>query len=398
MNKNKKSEDIKYITIKELENKNTQGVLVLESSYFQVIKIVLEKDLEEREREIEIEEQLENRIADYDPMEYIEKEISLYETSEDEEIAVILLKREILYSLLEKAKKNSVEILGIIPNFLLSLKIEKESDYEVFIYIEDEKITGTIFKGGELKELTSIDIERETFFYEEVEEILERLTFDELEEIKVVHLEEKDSEFKEKFAPYVKVIIDNWKDFPDLFDESYSFLPYEYKDRLQKKKDIKILGVFFLISFLIEFGISFFFNAREEKSRENISALQNEIGIYTEKIEINRKRIEEFKDFKAKTEELTEKMGFSSVKMSFLLSEVEKCKRDNMIYSTIEYLSEENILKITGETVEEKDIIEFEKSILQRKVFTYLNHDYIKQGENSYLFQFDIGVKDETNN
>ena len=50
-----------FFTLEDTENVK-KGILVLESEYFEIIKIILEEDLDEREREYEIEEQLENHL------------------------------------------------------------------------------------------------------------------------------------------------------------------------------------------------------------------------------------------------------------------------------------------------------------------------------------------------
>lgn len=44
-----------FFTLEDTENVK-KGILVLESEYFEIIKIILEEDLDEREREYEIEE------------------------------------------------------------------------------------------------------------------------------------------------------------------------------------------------------------------------------------------------------------------------------------------------------------------------------------------------------
>lgn len=389
-------EEIKYITTDELENKNIRGVLVLKSSFFQIVKVILDKDLDDRERELEIEEQLENRIEDYDPLEYIEKELPLNETSDEEEIAVILLKRSLLYELLEKATKNKIEILGIIPIFLLGFTAKKEKKKEIFIYTQSERTTAVIFEDRELKDLISIEIEREEFFYEGAEEFLEKVTYNEIGSIERIHLCEEDSELEEKFIPYAEVIIDKWKNTTADFEESCSFLPQEHRDGLKKKKYIKVLGVGLLAILILEFAIGFSFDKIKNDSMKNTAKLQNEIGIYKEKINNKRKKIEEFKDYREETEKLTEKMSFSNIKLNILLDEIKKCQPVRITNSTIEYDSKKT-LRIIGEAVNEKDIIEFEKRILQSPLFIYLNHDYIIRDENSYLFQLDIEVKNERN-
>lgn len=391
---NRKKENIKYITVKDLENKNSSGILILEEEYFQIVKIILEKDLKNKERDLEIEEQLENRVTDYDPLEYIEKEITLSENLEEEKIAIILLKRNTLYNLLEKAEKNNIKLFGAIPIFLLSLIIEKEKENEIFIYPQQEKTLAAIFKKGELTDLVSVEIEKEDIFYEGVENLLEEITFAETEKIERIHLWEKDKDLEEKFLSYGEVVIDTLENFPITYKESCCFLPLEYKDKFKKKKYIKLLGTILLTILLTEFGAGFLFSNFQKKDKESISKLQNEIGIYKERIDNRKKEIEEFTDFKEKSKELTAKMSFSNMKMNLLLAELEKCQPDNLIFSTLEY-NGKGILKVTGESAEEKNIIELEKNILQSQFFKHLSHDYIKRVENSYLFQFDIGVENE---
>lgn len=78
-NKLLKREGNILFSLEEIESSQDikKGILVLESEYFEIVKISLEEDLDEREKEYEIEEQLENRIINYEVLDYIEKEISL---------------------------------------------------------------------------------------------------------------------------------------------------------------------------------------------------------------------------------------------------------------------------------------------------------------------------------
>ena len=78
-NKLLKREENILFSLEEIESSQDikKGILVLESEYFEIVKISLEEDLDEREKEYEIEEQLENRIINYEVLDYIEKEISL---------------------------------------------------------------------------------------------------------------------------------------------------------------------------------------------------------------------------------------------------------------------------------------------------------------------------------
>ena len=87
-----------------------KGILVLESEYFEIIKIILEEDLDEREREYEIEEQLENRIINYEALDYVEKEILLEKKDGTEEILIILIKREKIYEIADRERGQNIEL------------------------------------------------------------------------------------------------------------------------------------------------------------------------------------------------------------------------------------------------------------------------------------------------
>ena len=119
-NKLLKREGNILFSLEEIESSQDikKGILVLESEYFEIVKISLEEDLDEREKEYEIEEQLENRIINYEVLDYIEKEISLGKRDGMEESVIILIKREKIYEITNKVKDKKIDLEGIIPIFL----------------------------------------------------------------------------------------------------------------------------------------------------------------------------------------------------------------------------------------------------------------------------------------
>ncbi len=120
-----------FFTLEDTENVK-KGILVLESEYFEIIKIILEEDLDEREREYEIEEQLENRIINYEAVDYIEKEIFLRKIDEIEENLIILIKREKIYEIADKIREKGIDLKGIIPVFLLKYLSNEEKKMKFF--------------------------------------------------------------------------------------------------------------------------------------------------------------------------------------------------------------------------------------------------------------------------
>ena len=162
-NKLLKREGNILFSLEEIESSQDikKGILVLESEYFEIVKISLEEDLDEREKEYEIEEQLENRIINYEVLDYIEKEISLGKKDGMEESVIILIKREKIYEITNKVKDKKIDLEGIIPIFLLKYLSDFNKENEIFLDIGLVRTTFVIFKNNILKDIVTIDIERD---------------------------------------------------------------------------------------------------------------------------------------------------------------------------------------------------------------------------------------------
>ena len=149
-NKLLKREGNILFSLEEIESSQDikKGILVLESEYFEIVKISLEEDLDEREKEYEIEEQLENRIINYEVLDYIEKEISLGKKDGMEESVIILIKREKIYEITNKVKDKKIDLKGIIPIFLLKYLSDFNKENEIFLDIGLARTTFVIFKNN----------------------------------------------------------------------------------------------------------------------------------------------------------------------------------------------------------------------------------------------------------
>ena len=149
-NKLLKREGNILFSLEEIESSQDikKGILVLESEYFEIVKISLEEDLDEREKEYEIEEQLENRIINYEVLDYIEKEISLGKKDGMEESVIILIKREKIYEITNKVKDKKIDLKGIIPIFLLKYLSDFNKENEIFLDIGLVRTTFVIFKNN----------------------------------------------------------------------------------------------------------------------------------------------------------------------------------------------------------------------------------------------------------
>lgn len=393
-------------SLKDIENNKNikKGILVLESEYFEIIKVILEEGLDEREREYEIEEQLENRVINYEVLDYVEKEISLGKKDGIEESIIILIKREKIYEIANRIKDKKIEIKGIIPGFLLKYLSNNDKENEIFLDIGMVRTTAVIFKNNILKDIITVDVERNEILdsQEEFNELLERImfsieeeSFDDIERLTIYEKDRelenliKNSELSEK-----EMSIENWKNYEMIFNKSFDFIPAEYRKGIEQRKNIKSGIVILLGTLVVEFLLFFLLTSIRNNEMKNIEKLEIDLGNFKEKIEKKRQEIKNFENFKEKKSKLMEKMSFGKFKMYEALEELKKCKSSQMNFEGIEY-NGKDILKIIGKAQEEKDIYEFEKNILKNNRFFYLNHDYIKKQENGYEFQIDIGVKNE---
>lgn len=394
-----------FFTLEDTENVK-KGILVLESEYFEIIKIILEEDLDEREREYEIEEQLENRIINYEAVDYIEKEIFLRKIDEIEENLIILIKREKIYEIADKIREKGIDLKGIIPVFLLKYLSNEEKKDEIFLDIGMGRTSVVVFKDNKLRDIVTIDIEKGEGLYsqEEFDELLERIVFSIEEEnfdnIEKIIIYEKDKElenFIEKSELYKKeIVVENWKNYEITFNKSFDFIPIEYRKGMEQRKYIKYGAAVLAGILIIEFFLFFFLTSVRNNEMENIKNFERDLGNLKGKIEEKRQDIKKFENFKDKKSKLLGKISFGKFKLSEILNELKKCKPSHIYFNGIEY-NGKNTLKIIGRSQEEKDIYEFEKNILKNSNFFYLNHDYIKKQEYGYEFQMDIGVKNERN-
>lgn len=383
-----------------------KGILVLESEYFEIIKIILEEDLDEREREYEIEEQLENRIINYEALDYVEKEILLEKKDGTEEILIILIKREKIYEIADRVRGQNIELKGIIPVFLLKYISGRNKKNEIFLDMGIGRTSAVVFKDNKLKDIVTIDIEKNEVLYsqEEFNELLERIAFSIEEEnfdnIEKITIYEKDRElesFIEKSKFYRKeTVVENWKNYEMTFNKSFDFIPLEYRKGMEQRKYIKYGTVILTIILIIEFFLFFFFTNVRNNKMKSIENMERDLGSLRGQIEKNRQEIKKIENFKDKKSKLIKKMNFGKFKMYEILEELKKCKSSQIYFVGLEY-DGKNTLKVIGRAAEEKEIYEFEKNILKNNDFFYLNHDYIKKQEYDYEFQMDIGVKNERN-
>ena len=391
--KEKLKEEIEYITLEDIERGIKSGIIVLENNHFKIIKIFLEKGLDEKERELEIESILDEKIENYDPLEYIEKEIFITEDEELEEIILVLLERYIVETIIKKGKEKKRKVFGIIPAFFLkALEVEKDSN-ELFIDLDIESVVLTEFNEGKIKDISLIEIEKNKILESEVDEILQYIFEIEEEKINKISFYEKDREIAEIFENIdnIEIEVKDWKNGNIKYNYNYDFLPLEYLDSLKKEKVIKKWGVIVFIIFILQIVLGFSLQYFCNKIDYKIDILESDIGDNQEKIEKLKEKILVLEEEeKLKIEELN-KIELKKLRIGDLLQQIEKIKPKGLNILNIEF-DGKNKLKIIGNSISEEKILKFQEKIIKNSKFKNFNHDYIKFEEEIYNFQLDVEV------
>ena len=391
--KEKLKEEIEYITLEDIERGIKSGIIVLENNHFKIIKIFLEKGLDEKERELEIESILDEKIENYDPLEYIEKEIFITEDEELEEIILVLLERDIVETIIKKGKEKKRKVFGIIPAFFLkALEVEKDSN-ELFIDLDIESVVLAEFNEGKIKDISLIEIEKNKILESEVDEILQYIFEIEEEKINKISFYEKDREIAEIFENIdnIEIEVKDWKNGNIKYNYNYDFLPLEYLDSLKKEKVIKKWGVIVFIIFILQIVLGFSLQYFCNKIDYKIDILESDIGDNQEKIEKLKEKILVLEEEeKLKIEELN-KIELKKLRIGDLLQQIEKIKPKGLNILNIEF-DGKNKLKIIGNSISEEKILKFQEKIIKNSKFKNFNHDYIKFEEEIYNFQLDVEV------
>lgn len=391
--KEKLKEEIEYITLEDIERGIKSGIIVLENNHFKIVKIFLEKGLDEKERELEIESILDEKIENYDPLEYIEKEIFITEDEELEEIILVLLERDIVETIIKKGKEKKRKVFGIIPAFFLkALEVEKDSN-ELFIDLDIESVVLAEFNEGKIKDISLIEIEKNKILESEVDEILQYIFEIEEEKINKISFYEKDREIAEIFENIdnIEIEVKDWKNGNIKYNYNYDFLPLEYLDSLKKEKVIKKCGVIVFIIFILQIVLGFSLQYFCNKIDDKIDILESDIGDNQEKIEKLKEKILVLEEEeKLKIEELN-KIELKKLRIGNLLQQIEKIKPKGLNILNIEF-DGKNKLKIIGNSISEEKILKFQEKIIKNSKFKNFNHDYIKFEEEIYNFQLDVEV------
>ena len=380
-----KKRKIEFFTIEEaVEYHNKKGVLVLNSSFFILLKISISPDTDPRERELLIEDEICEYIEDYNPFDYIEKEIVLSQGKE-EELLITLIEREKIEAIIEELKNSKITLEGIIPMFFLEF-YNQEVEAKTYIEIEDERFRLYYFKDKKLHDFQEVEFS--------AEELVEDPTY--LEE----YLEEEsyvftyDNNKNEIYSAFYFINFRDWKEYNLFYKVELNFLPAQHIEELKLKKSIHILVGVLAFALVIESSTSLLLNIYIKNSMDNLNTIHRNIERIKDKISDEKEEILEIEKNIALLEEENVKHSFSPIRISEIIENILKSGRGVEI-TQIEY-NGKNRATVTGKTDVEKKFYDFEKRILSHNIFSTLNHDFFNLKESFYEFKLEIEVKDES--
>lgn len=401
----KPKNNFKYLTIEELktlslqqEIDNAKIILILENKYFDLVKITIETDLDENERELVIESQLEEKILNYNPVDFVEKEIILKEKDGSQNILIILIKREIIKEIIDK-HINKINLYSLFPFFLVR-EIKKIEDSKTIICdFCENRVLFTVLYNDKIIDIESYLIEKEEILSNEMEQsnliIKVNNILEKFENIDSFVFFNKDMEIKNILLKEItvnnidEIYISEKNDFPL---ESLNFLPQEYIDEIKSKNFKKVLFSLLLLFFILQliyFTISGFI---ESKKQDKINLQNKEISTLTLNISDNKNSIEKIDDYQDKIDSLKKLMGTMKIDFSDILARLEHHNYQNIKINNIEY-NETKKIQISGISNSDTYLYELIENISQDTFFNNINHDYIKKVDDSFQFQFDMGVK-----
>ncbi|MGF6906628.1 PilN domain-containing protein [Fusobacterium sp. PH5-44] len=394
----------KYLTIKDLKtfslqkNNNTKIILILENKYFDLVKINIETDLDETERELVIEKELEERILNYCPIDFIEKEILLEEVHGSQKLLIILIKREIIKNIINDYIKK-MDFYSLIPFFLIK-NTETITPFKTIIFdFCENRVLFSILFDNKIIDIESYLIEKDEILANEIERnnLIDKINniLEKFENINSFLFFHKDIEIKNII--YEKIAINNIDEIAvsemnDVSVKSLNFLPHEYMEEIKSKHLKKFIFSFILLFLMIEM-IYFTFSILTENKKQGIINLQNkEINLLTKNISDNKEAAEKIDDYQDKIDYLKKLMGIRKTTFTDILIKLEYSSNKNIDIKVIEY-KENHMMQITGNSNSDVALYDFIEKIDQDALFNNINHDYIKNVDDYFQFQFDMGVK-----
>lgn len=378
MKMNKKT----VFTLDDIETKKIKkGILLLESSNFEVIHLTLSSSIDEREREYEIEERIREKIENYDDFEFIEKEIIIDESDIISFSILILLKKDILEEILSLIEEKKIELYGIYPLFLTEL-FNPHFNNGVYLEFSENEVNEFYFEKGKLIKFNSILFPIKEIFTNPHILYEESFKSENQDFFTYSH-----NDFIREVFPDIKINIINKENLK--FNKSLNFLPQEKLKNLIYKKTLNFSLIFTSIFVLIFLVSSLFFKSQNNKLYSNINHLEiklrnikNEKEQLLEQIGVCEENIENF------TTEATFSKPFYNLSNTVLsIFSIAK----NLEISKFEYDGINRFI-ITGRAKKQENIFYFFNSLKNIQNINFLNHDFIEYKNNYYNFKIEVEV------
>lgn len=377
-----KKKKIEFFLLQDLKNiTNKSGVLILDSSFFIILKITIPYETDLRERSLMIEDELQEIIENYNSFLYVEKELTLSIENNFESILVILIDREKIENIIVELKANKITLLGIFPLFFMEF-FNKENKDKIYLEIEKDLVRMYFFKDKKLYNFEEIELINDS--------LSEKLLILESYFSKNIYVFTYENNKNSTYLSFYFIKYQDWHNYTYFYEKDFNFLPEQYIWELQSKNIIKNLTIITGILLIIALLSFLLLNIYTNKYTHKLNTIQNNLKILNSKIISKKDEIQKLQIKICDTKTETNLNKSNSLKACSLIEAI-FLSSSNINIQLIEF-NGKNIIKIKGSSINENSIYSFETKLLTYKFFKNINHDFIKYQDNKYIFLIEVEV------
>lgn len=377
-----KKKKIEFFLLQDLKNiTNKSGVLILDSSFFIILKITIPYETDLRERSLMIEDELQEIIENYNSFLYVEKELTLSIENNFESILVILIDREKIENIIVELKANKITLLGIFPLFFMEF-FNKENKDKIYLEIEKDLVRMYFFKDKKLYNFEEIELINDS--------LSEKLLILESYFSKNIYVFTYENNKNSTYLSFYFIKYQDWHNYTYFYEKDFNFLPEQYIWELQSKNIIKNLTIITGILLIIALLSFLLLNIYTNKYTHKLNTIQNNLKILNSKIISKKDEIQKLQIKICDTKTETKLNKSNSLKACSLIEAI-FLSSSNINIQLIEF-NGKNIIKIKGSSINENSIYSFETKLLTYKFFKNINHDFIKYQDNKYIFLIEVEV------
>lgn len=377
-----KKKKIEFFLLQDLKNiTNKSGVLILDSSFFIILKITIPYETDLRERNLMIEDELQEIIENYNSFLYIEKELTLSIENNFESILVILIDRGKIENIIDELKANKITFLGIFPLFFMEF-FNKENKDKIYLEIEKDLVRMYFFKDKKLYDFEEIELINDS--------LSEKLLILESYFSKNPYVFTYENNKNSTYLSFYFIKYQDWHNYNYFYEKDFNFLPEQYIWELQSKNIIKNLTMITGILLIITLLLFLLLNIYTNKCTHKLNTIQNNLKILNSKIISKKDEIQKLQIKICDTKTETKLNKTNSLKACSLIEAI-FLSSSNINIQLIEF-NGKNIIKIKGSSINENSIYSFETKLLTYKFFKNINYDFIKYQDNKYIFLIEVEV------